>query len=222
MKIGTTTPNGAAHAGGNSVNGGVQNDSYTREIRRKIANAQKKLQSLSANKNLSAEEKMKKRKEIQQEIANLNQQLRQHQIEQRKEQQNNQASSAAGGDSETGAQESGLTQTNMKAMISADLSLKQADVQKGVAAEMKSKARILKAEIRQESGKTSREKKQQELAQAEEKAQTAEASQMSNLTSISEKLKSTEDKKEKEREDEEAAKAREREKAGYKTVDVRL
>ena len=45
---------------------------------------------------------------------------------------------------------------------------------------------------------------------------------MSNLTSISEKLKSTEDKKEKEREDEEAAKAREREKAGYKTVDVRL
>ena len=110
----------------------------------------------------------------------------------------------------------------MKAMISADLSLKQADVQKGVAAEMKSKARILKAEIRQESGKTSREKKQQELAQAEEKAQTAEASQMSNLTSISEKLKSTEDKKEKEREDEEAAKAREREKAGYKTVDVRL
>ena len=33
------------------------------------------------------EEKMKKRQEIQQQIADLNNQLRQHQIEQRKEQQ---------------------------------------------------------------------------------------------------------------------------------------
>ncbi len=36
---------------------------------------------------------MKKRQEIQQEITNLNQQLRQHQIEQRKEQQSKNSSS---------------------------------------------------------------------------------------------------------------------------------
>jgi hypothetical protein len=36
---------------------------------------------------MSLEDKMKKRQEIQQEIADLNNQLRQHQIEQRKEQQ---------------------------------------------------------------------------------------------------------------------------------------
>ena len=63
------------------------NDSVSKNIQNQIANAQKKLQELSSNEELSIEDKMKKRQEIQQEINNLNQQLRQHQIEQRKEQQ---------------------------------------------------------------------------------------------------------------------------------------
>lgn len=63
------------------------NDSVSKNIQNQIANAQQKLQDLSSNEELSLEDKMKKRQEIQQEITNLNQQLRQHQIEQRKEQQ---------------------------------------------------------------------------------------------------------------------------------------
>ena len=62
-------------------------DSVSKNIQNQIANAQKKLQELSSNEELSIEDKMKKRQEIQQEINNLNQQLRQHQMEQRKEQQ---------------------------------------------------------------------------------------------------------------------------------------
>lgn len=61
------------------------NDSVSKNIQNQIANAQQKLQDLSSNEELSLEDKMKKRQEIQQEITNLNQQLRQHQIEQRKE-----------------------------------------------------------------------------------------------------------------------------------------
>ena len=68
------------------------NDSVSKNIQNQIANAQQKLQDLSSNEELSLEDKMKKRQEIQQEITNLNQQLRQHQIEQRKEQQSKKSS----------------------------------------------------------------------------------------------------------------------------------
>ena len=59
------------------------NDSVSKNIQNQIANAQQKLQDLSSNEEMSLEDKMKKRQEIQQEINNLNQQLRQHQIEQK-------------------------------------------------------------------------------------------------------------------------------------------
>ena len=47
---------------------------YTKSIQRLIADAQQKLQDLSSIEELSLEDKMKKRQEIQQEITNLNQQ----------------------------------------------------------------------------------------------------------------------------------------------------
>ena len=76
--------------GANTQIGGMNmkaTDSVSKNIQNQIANAQKQLQELSANKDMSIEEKMKKRQEIQQQITDLNNQLRQHQIEQRKEQQ---------------------------------------------------------------------------------------------------------------------------------------
>ena len=62
-------------------------DSYSKNIQNQIANAQKQLQELSSNEEMTLEEKMKKRQEIQQQISDLNMQLRQHQMEQRKEKQ---------------------------------------------------------------------------------------------------------------------------------------
>ena len=84
MRINVTDRTGAAQAGTTLRNGGMQSDSYTKNIQRQIADAQQKLQDLSSNEELSLEDKMKKRQEIQQEITNLNQQLRQHQMEQRR------------------------------------------------------------------------------------------------------------------------------------------
>ena len=51
------------------------NDSVSKNIQNQIANAQQKLQDLSSNEEMSLEDKMKKRQEIQQEINNLNQHL---------------------------------------------------------------------------------------------------------------------------------------------------
>lgn len=158
-------------------------DSYSRNIQNQIVNAQKQLQELSSNEEMTLEEKMKKRQEIQQQISDLNMQLRQHQVEQRKEKQQAKGTSmddmlggTKGGKS--GSKSAGLSQASMTAMISADTSIKQAKVQGSVATEMKGRANVLKAEIKQ-SGST--EAKEAELADLEQKAVNATASQMNTL-----------------------------------------
>lgn len=158
-------------------------DSYSKNIQNQIANAQKQLQELSSNEEMTLEEKMKKRQEIQQQISDLNMQLRQHQIEQRKEQQSKGASmdDMLGGNrtaAKSGNKGSGQSQASMQAMISADSSMKQAKVQGSVATQMQGRANVLKAEIKQ-SGST--EAKEAELADLEQKAVNATASQMNTL-----------------------------------------
>ena len=183
MRLNVTDRTGAAQAGTTLRNGGMQSDSYTKNIQRQIADAQQKLQDLSSNEELSLEDKMKKRQEIQQEITNLNQQLRQHQMEQRREQQSQKSSSMddmIAGTKHTSAKKgTGLSQASMQAIISADTSMKQANVQGSVAAGLKGRAEVLESEIRQDAGKGNTEKKEQELADIQGKVQSATAQQMS-------------------------------------------
>ena len=132
------------------------NDSVSKNIQNQIANAQQKLQDLSSNEELSLEDKMKKRQDIQQEITNLNQQLRQHQIEQRKEQQSKKSSMddmVAGTKNTSAKKETSLSQAGMRAMISADSSIKQAKVQGSMATQMEGRAGVLESEIKQECWK---------------------------------------------------------------------
>ena len=169
------------------------NDSVSKNIQNQIANAQKKLQELSSNEELSIEDKMKKRQEIQQEINNLNQQLRQHQIEQRKEQQSKKSSSmddmVAGTKNTSAKKGTGLSQASMQAMISADSSMKQAKVQGSMATQMEGKAGVLESEIKMDKGRgASTEKKEEELADLQAKAQAATAAQVSTLADANKKM----------------------------------
>ena len=160
------------------------NDSVSKNIQNQIANAQQKLQDLSSNEELSLEDKMKKRQEIQQEITNLNQQLRQHQIEQRKEQQSKKSSMddmVAGTSNTSKKKDTGLSQASMQAMICADSSMKQAKVQGSMATQIQGRASVLESEIKQDAGKGNTEKKEEELAELQAKAQSATAAQMSTL-----------------------------------------
>lgn len=195
------------HAGQMGMNQAV--DSYSRNIRNQIANAQKQLQELSSNQDMTLEEKMKKQQEIQQKISDLNAQLRQHQIEQRKERQQEKNASMDNLTGGTKAQEAkgagsnntGLSTASMTAMISADGSVKQAKVQGSVAAQMEGKAAVLKAEIKQDAGRgVSVEKKKEELADVEQKAQTATEASISTLADANKTVKEA---AEKERKDEE-------------------
>ena len=163
-----------------------QTDSVSKNIQDQIMNAQKQLQELGADKNMTPEEKMKKRQEIQQEITNLNQQLRQHQIEQRKEQQSQNASAKedkkANSNTDTAKQGTGFSAASMEVIISADSTMKQAKVQGSVATQMKDRAGVLETEIKLDGargGDTSA--KEAELAEVEKKAENAENAQLNTL-----------------------------------------
>ena len=162
-------------------------------MKKLIANAQQKLQDLSSNEELSLEDKMKKRQEIQQEITNLNQQLRQHQIEQRKEQQSKKSSiddMVAGTKNTSAKKGTSLSQAGMRAMISADSSIKQAKVQGSMATQMEGRADVLESEIKQDAGKGNTEKKEEELADLKAKAQSMEeAAKADNHTDAAETKK---------------------------------
>lgn len=178
----------------NNMNMGMQTrmaqgmDAASKNIQNQIQAKQQELQKLSENEDMSLEDKMKKRQEIQQEISDLNMQLRQHQIEQRREQQQSKGSSMddmLGGKHKVqkkpqNRQNAGLSQASMKAMISADSSMKQAAVQGNVATSMEDRARVLETEIKQDRGGS--EAKKAELADIKAKAEQATASQMSTLS----------------------------------------
>lgn len=184
-----------APAGGMGMN--QASDPVSRDLTRQIEEAQKKLQELSSNEDLSMEEKMKKRQELQKQISDLNSQLRQHQVEQRREaaEKNRKQETRDSGTGETGndqkagsagkggQQAAGLSTGSMQAMISADGSMKQAKVQGSVAKRMEGRAGVLEAEIKLDAGRGgSTGAKEKELAEVKEKAANATASQMSTLS----------------------------------------
>lgn len=177
-------------------------DSYSRNIQNQIVNAQKQLQELSSNEDMTLEEKMKKRQELQQQISDLNMQLRQHQIEQRREKQQAKSSSTDdvfGGASnaertKSGDKNVGLSQASMTAMISADSSMKQAKVQGSVASRFEGRAGVLEIEIKLDesravNGKTANtEGKRAELAEIERKAMDVTAAQMETLGEVNKSI----------------------------------
>ena len=171
-------------------------DAVSKNLQNQIANAQKQMQELGENKEMSLEEKMKKRQEIQQQISDLQNQLRQHQIEQRKENQQKSGSSMddmLGGNRQAAKAKkggTGMSSASMQAIISADSSMHQVKVQGAVKSEMEGKAGVLESEIKLDEargGDTT--KKREELAEVEAKAQDITALQMEILSETEKDLK---------------------------------
>ena len=167
-------------------------DSVSKNIQNQIANAQKQLQEISSDKDMSIEEKMKKRQEIQQQITDLNNQLRQHQIEMRREQQqknvasmDDMLASSKKNPVKSGTKGTGMSQASMRAMISAGSAMSQAQIQGSVVSQMEGKAGVLESEIKIDSARGCNiEAKKEELAELQEKAVTAEAAQMNTLANV--------------------------------------
>lgn len=178
------------------MNRQMATDSVSKNIQNQIANAQKQLQEISSDKDMSMEEKMKKRQEIQQQITDLNNQLRQHQIEMRREQQQKKGASMddmLAGSKKTSLKSrtkaAGLSQANMRAMISAGAAMSQVQIQGSVATQMEGKAGVLESEIKIDAARGSNvDAKKEELAELQEKAVAAETAQMNTLANANKEL----------------------------------
>ena len=173
------------------------NDPISKNIQNQIANAQQKLQDLSSNEEMTLEDKMKKRQEIQREIASLNQQLRKHQIELKREQQSKNSLSmddvSASTKNISVNKGTGMSQEGMQAMISADSSMKQAKVQGNVVTQMEGRAGVIESEIKQDAGRGNTEKKEAELEELQAKVQSATAAQISTIADADKSLKEAAD-----------------------------
>lgn len=143
-------------------------DSGLKAIQDQIENVQKQLQALSGNEKISAEEKMSKQRELQQQLQDLNKQLAQRKIEiqqERREKAAAKVNSMEAVSQNTENQESGMMETvSMKGMIHADTSMKQVKTVQTVKTGMEGRAGVLEREIKTDRGRGSTEKKEAELA----------------------------------------------------------
>lgn len=187
-------PNTAAGAGT-----GSQMDPVSKDLQKQIEKLKNDLKEISANQDMPTDAKMKKRQEIQKQISELEVQLRQHQIEAKKEERQKKKEESSFDDlmgtkpqeKQNNSQNTGMSAGSMEAMISADVSVKQANVNGSTAKKMEGRANILEAEIQLDGGRGGSSNvglKEAELAKAEETAEKAAASQMDSLAQASKTL----------------------------------
>ncbi len=201
MKIGGMNGNTNMGAGGVGMGNPGREDSYSKNLKKQIEDAQKELQELAGDKEMDPDIKMKKRQEIQKQISNLNMQLRQHQMEERRkaqqEKQQNQQNIQEKNQAEKAEENAaGLSQNSMQAMLSAEGSMKQAKIHGSTAKQMENESDIKRTEIKLEGGGSTRtandnavvSKKWDEVEGMEQKAQAAAASQASMLAEAQDKL----------------------------------
>lgn len=187
---------------------GGQTDAVSKDLQNQIQNLQKQLQELSSNREMPAEAKMKKRQELQKQISQLEMQLRQHQMEVKREERQKKQEKGPSMDEMLGAkkqeqkgakQSAGLSAGSMEALISADTSMKQADIHGSTSNHMENRAGILEAEIKRDKGGPgdATASKEEELAEVKELADKAASSQMDSLNEANKTLQEAVSKEEK-------------------------
>lgn len=171
---------------------GDQMDPISKDLQKQIESLQKQLQELSANQDMPMEAKMKKRQELQKQISDLEMQLRQRQMEVKREAAMKKREEYGSMDEMLGVKQqekqgngqgTGMSAGSMEALISADASMKQAGVHGSTARKMEGKAGVLKSEIDRDKGGPgdATAAKEEELAKVKELADRAAASQMESL-----------------------------------------
>lgn len=182
-------------------------DAVSKSLKNQIETAQNELQQLSSNDEMSMEEKMEKRKELQRQINDLNYQLKQRQMEQRRasreqesrdsvmeeegiraDQQasNEQASDERASDEQTAV----LSDKSVYAIISADASMSHAEVEGRVIAKMEGKASVLESEMKLDTARgQSVERKEKELTDMQQRANAVSASRMKKLGEANQVMK---------------------------------
>lgn len=145
MKVsGQQTPNMNIPSSG----AGSRDNGNTSNIEKQIQSLQEEISNLDKNNSLSPKGKQEKRKQLEEEINTLKQQLAQEQIEQKKnEKVNGNKNSAPQTYAKNEKDKEGMSNTEMNAILSASVSMKQAKAINGVRVHMNGDAHALKGEI---------------------------------------------------------------------------
>lgn len=208
MRIGSPTQSQGYFNGGAGSKPISANDAYSKNLEEQIRNAEKKLQDLSKDDRMPPDQKMKKQQEIRKEITELQAQLRQHEMELCQEERQQKTSGRSmedmlGGETKVHGKGrkkgQGMSDASMKAMISADVSLKQADVQGAVRTSMDGKAGVLESEIKLDKDRgTDTAKKEAELADLQVGVSDLMSDQMKTLSAANEEMKKAQEEEESE------------------------
>lgn len=179
------------------------NDSRIQAYQQQIAQLQQKLQDLAQNDELTMEEKMRKRQEINQQIHTAEQQMRQVQREIREEQ--NKAKKDSFDEMVSAPKKKGadsMSSNKMRSIIAGDQAMKQADGNMQLATEMEGRARVLAGEIATDQQRgVDTTKKEEELAGVEERTDLLKADAIKVAAEAADEIQETSDEERTEKKD---------------------
>ena len=177
-----------------------QMDPVSKDLQKQIEKLKNDLKEISANQEMPTEAKMKKRQEIQKQISELEIQLRQHQIEAKREERQKKKDESSFDDlmgsksqeKQGSGQNVGMSTGSMEAMISAGQSVKQANTNGSIAKKMEGRANVVEVEMQLDGGRggsSNVDLKEAELSKLKKAAEKATGSQMESLAEASETLR---------------------------------
>lgn len=179
-----------------------QNNPEENSLQKQIETKQKELEQLSENKEMDPKQKLEKKKEIEAEIADLNNQLQQKRTErlQGKGAEKNESASEQTRKRDGFSDES----DRMNSLLSADRSVKEATELNGMSDKLKGKARVLRTEAKLDAGRgISGEQKIAQASELEHRADRLKNESAKTLGSVqkAEKAEEAEETKEAEKEE---------------------
>lgn len=182
---------------GSVAQGTAQNeqDAVLTSLQKQLQEAKKSLQDLASNKDLSAEMKMEKRKEIQQQIQDINRQIMQRKQELHKEkQQKNSDGLSTEKQTDDKAAKAGNTMetSDMQSIIQGDIAVKSAKESHGLKNELVHKADVLETESKLDAGRGRvSEGKEAAIAELRSKATVIDQKIGSTLSEVQDKKDET-------------------------------
>lgn len=173
-----------------------QKDSYEKSIMKQIADTQEKLRSISENGQMSMEQKMNKRKELKEQIQNLNSELRQHQAQKRREEAAKlqeavkQADSSSGGKRES--DKAGLNTGDMGVIVSLSTAKEQIAGMEKIKTDLEGKLRTASSQEEQEKWRQKVEDITKRLTEKAKEANDTISEHLENEKGIPGKMKKEE------------------------------
>lgn len=149
-------------------------DAETKRLQSQIEEVWRQIQNVTADENMTIEQKQKKKQELEEKMADLQDQLQQHLSEQRREQQEERIKTA---------EQKPYDETGMQSVISSEATMKYAEIQEAAADRMENRAVVLKSEMELDAGRNRGpiKSKEKELMKEEQGAENARSSQMQIL-----------------------------------------